>query len=194
MLNRQLYVVTCSVLLLLRKSSLSTVTMKSSTNSYPRYSHFQYVNLCYWEICLTKKSIGFLILFLELLSTRCWNLTLEALYDVEYPNAVAFKKAGSKLAKTSFKRDFVLYASLSKGVDRNPDFGNTSHHLWQPHRHIAQICFNRAGFPGGSGGKASACSVGDLGSIPGLGRSPGEWNGNPLQYSCLENSMDWGAW
>ena len=42
----------------------------------------------------------------------------------------------------------------------------------------------------GSDGKASACSAGDLGSIPGLGRSPGEGDGNPLQYSCLENSMD----
>ena len=50
------------------------------------------------------------------------------------------------------------------------------------------------GFPGGSEVKASACNVGDLGSIPGLGRSPGEENGNPLQYSCLENSMDEGAW
>ena len=50
------------------------------------------------------------------------------------------------------------------------------------------------GFPGGSEGKASACNVGDLGSIPGSGRSPGEGNGNLLQYSCLENSMDWGAW
>ena len=49
-------------------------------------------------------------------------------------------------------------------------------------------------FPGGSEGKVSACNVGDLGSIPGLGRSPGEGNGNPLQYSCLENSMDRGAW
>ena len=49
-------------------------------------------------------------------------------------------------------------------------------------------------FPGGSDGKASACSVGDPGSIPGLGRSPGEGNGNPLQYSCLENPMDGGAW
>ena len=46
------------------------------------------------------------------------------------------------------------------------------------------------GFPGGPEGKASACNVGDLGSIPGLGRSPGEGNGNPLQYSCLENPMD----
>ncbi|CAM9510333.1 unnamed protein product [Rangifer tarandus platyrhynchus] len=49
-------------------------------------------------------------------------------------------------------------------------------------------------FPGGSDGKASAYNVGDLGSIPGLGRSPGEGNGNPLQYSCLENPMDRGAW
>ena len=49
-------------------------------------------------------------------------------------------------------------------------------------------------FPGGSDGKASAYNVGDLGLIPGLGRSPGEGNGNPLQYSCLENSMDREAW
>ena len=49
------------------------------------------------------------------------------------------------------------------------------------------------GFPGGSDGKAFACNEGDPGSIPGLGRSPGEGNGNPLQHSCLENSMDGGA-
>ena len=49
-------------------------------------------------------------------------------------------------------------------------------------------------FPGGSDGKASVYKVGDLGSIPGSGRSPGEVNGNPLQYYCLENSMDGGAW
>ena len=50
------------------------------------------------------------------------------------------------------------------------------------------------GFPGGSDGKASACNAGDPGSIPGLGRSPGEGNDNPLQYSYLENSMERGAW
>ena len=50
------------------------------------------------------------------------------------------------------------------------------------------------GSPGGSDGKASVCNSGDLGSIPGLGRSPGEGNGTPLQYSCLENPMDGGAW
>ena len=50
------------------------------------------------------------------------------------------------------------------------------------------------GFPGGSEGKESTRNGGDLGSIPGLGRSPGEGNGHPLQYSCLENPMDRGAW
>ena len=49
-------------------------------------------------------------------------------------------------------------------------------------------------FPGDSDGKASAYNVGDPGSISGLGRSSGEGNGNPLQYSCLENPMDGGAW
>ena len=49
-------------------------------------------------------------------------------------------------------------------------------------------------FPGGSDSKESVYNAGDLGSIPGLGRFPGEGNGNPLQYSCLENPMDGGAW
>ena len=47
---------------------------------------------------------------------------------------------------------------------------------------------------GGSDGKESVCNAGDLDSVPGLGRSPGEGNGNSLQYSCLENPMDRGAW
>ena len=50
------------------------------------------------------------------------------------------------------------------------------------------------GFPGGSHGKEPVCNAGDPGSIPGLGRYSGEGNGNPLQYSCLENSIDRGAW
>ena len=50
------------------------------------------------------------------------------------------------------------------------------------------------GFPGGSDGKESPCNAGDAGSIPGLGRSPGEGHGSPLQCSCLENSLDRGAW
>ena len=50
------------------------------------------------------------------------------------------------------------------------------------------------GFPGGSDGKESVCNAGDAGSIPGRGISPGEGNGNPLQYSWLQNPMDRGAW
>ena len=53
---------------------------------------------------------------------------------------------------------------------------------------------NKKRSPGGSEGKASACNAEDLSSIPGSGRSPGEGNGNPLQYSCLENPRDRGAW
>ena len=50
------------------------------------------------------------------------------------------------------------------------------------------------GFTGGSAGKESVCNARDLGLIPGLGRSPGEGKGNPIQYSCLENPMDRGTW
>ena len=50
------------------------------------------------------------------------------------------------------------------------------------------------GFPGGSDSKESVCNVGDLGSFPGLGRSPGGGHGNPLQCSCQENPIDRGAW
>ena len=61
--------------------------------------------------------------------------------------------------------------------------------------HTVPCCLSTAlGFPGGSEVKASVCHVGDLGQIPGLGRFPGEGHGNPLQYSCLENPMDRGAW
>ena len=56
-----------------------------------------------------------------------------------------------------------------------------------------KLNFRKMGFPGGSDGKASAYNEGDLGSVPGSGRSPGEGNGNPCQYSCLEKPMDGGA-
>ena len=62
-------------------------------------------------------------------------------------------------------------------------------HLPERGKEMVNVCF-----PGGSGVKASAWNAGDPGSIPGLGRSPGEGNGNPLQYSCLKNPMDGGAW
>ena len=63
--------------------------------------------------------------------------------------------------------------------------------FWAIPEHLLHFCLTvKLGFPGGSDGKESTCNGGNLGSIPGLGRSPGEWNGYPLQYSGLENSMD----
>ena len=59
---------------------------------------------------------------------------------------------------------------------------------------IYTVLFICKGFPGGSEVKVSACNAGDLGLIPGSERSPGERNGNPLQYSCPKNPMDGGAW
>ena len=59
--------------------------------------------------------------------------------------------------------------------------------------HVIECLKVLSGFPGGSDGKASACNAGDLGLIPGSGRSPGERNNNLLQYSCLENPMVGGA-
>ena len=62
---------------------------------------------------------------------------------------------------------------------------------------IIYICIHTVGalgFRSGSDGKESTCNAGDLSLIPRSGRSPGEGNGNPLQYSCLENPMDQGAW
>ena len=63
---------------------------------------------------------------------------------------------------------------------------------WDAHYYGMVLTYG--GFPGGSDVKVSVYNAGDQGSIPGLGRSPGEGNGNPPQYSCLKNSMDRGAW
>ena len=87
-----------------------------------------------------------------------------------------------------------LIAQLVKNL---PEMQETRFNSW-----VGKICWRRdrlptpvfLGFPCGSAGKESACNVGDLGSIPGLGRSPGEGTGNPVQCSCLENPMDRGAW
>ena len=61
-------------------------------------------------------------------------------------------------------------------------------------RQLSSSSSSSSSFPGGSDSKESACNAGDPGSIPGLGTSPGEGNGNPFQYPCLENPMDRGAW
>ena len=73
-----------------------------------------------------------------------------------------------------------------------PLFGGGKQEYWSGLT-LYRLSHQGRGFPYSSGGQESACNAGDLGSIPGSGRSPGEGNGNPLQYSCLENLMD-GAW
>ena len=59
---------------------------------------------------------------------------------------------------------------------------------------LFDTCITKLGFPGGSDVKESVCNAGDLGSIPGSGRFPGDKNGNPFEYPCLENSMVREAW
>ena len=89
---------------------------------------------------------------------------------------------GQKLPRT--KLYTVMWVKLGGRVTemKSDDF-----FVWVP-------LFRGWGFPGGSEDKASTYSAGDLGSIPGSGRSPGKGNGNPIQYSCLENPMDGEAW
>ena len=72
--------------------------------------------------------------------------------------------------------------------------GHGTTDLFQVGKGVCQGCILSPWLSGGSDGKAASCNMGGPGSIPGSGRSPGEGNGNPLQYSCLENSMDGGAW
>ena len=97
---------------------------------------------------------------------------------------------------------FILFVVLLKKLSLEGEaFRKTGGRCMCSHTHAClcspvykfiMICL--FGFPGGSEGKASVCNTGDPGLIPGLGRSPGEGNGSPLQYSCLENPMDGGVW
>ena len=88
--------------------------------------------------------------------------------------------------------------SLSVSVSFICSFISSTDIYWLRILGTRDVVMNKTGkilFSSGvSAGKESACNAGDLGSIPGLGRSPGEGNGNPLQHSCLENLMDGEAW
>ena len=96
-----------------------------------------------------------------------------------------YKKTNKTLAT---EWSFVLFLlSYFKGIW---SFANID--LWG--KYLINSFILKCGFPGGSDSKTSICNAGDPGSIPGSGRSPGGVNGNPLQYSCLENPMDRGAW
>ena len=118
------------------------------------------------------------------------------------------------LARTTDAREAVAYAAvkeqsqysiigmeeiyLSRTKDDSVEdstTGNSEELLWRDMVFSSFICGqSKQGIPGGAGSKDSACNSGDPDSIPGSGRSPGEGNSDPLQYSCLENSVDRGAW
>ena len=87
-----------------------------------------------------------------------------------------------------------LQARVTVGSRAEPPFLMALYQYISTSSFLNCIIHENRGFPGGSDGKASARNAGDLDSIPGSGRAPGEGNGNPLQYSCLENSMDGAAW
>ena len=96
----------------------------------------------------------------------------------------------NSLVKTEGIQEVSLQEfSSHAGTTTSSDSGTLNSHKRTPPQ--KKECL---GFPGGSEVKASACTAGDPGSIPGLGRSPGEGNDNPLQCSCQENPMDGGAW
>ena len=101
-----------------------------------------------------------------------------AVLSVTAENSVGTWKLGIS-KKICFSAVIIKLSNLQRETYRH----NNNSVLWW-----------RMDFPNGSDSKVSACTAGDPGSIPGLGKSPGEGNGNPLQYPCLKNPMDGGAW
>ena len=105
--------------------------------------------------------------------------------------------AGKGAVLTHGKEGSWAFEGLRESAKSLQQLGLLPRPVRGPHPHDANSpsgISSCSGFPGGSEGEASARNAGDLGSTPGSGRSPGEGNGNPLQYSCLENPMDGGAW
>ena len=101
-----------------------------------------------------------------------------------------FRPIEFEFIKREMSRPNLIEASLMAQLVKNPQVDSWAGKIhWRRDRLPTPVFL---GFPFGSAGKESACNVGDLGLIPGLGRSPGEGKCYPLQYSCLENSMDYG--
>ena len=119
--------------------------------------------------------------FLPLLLLKCFQLKTICQRDIFWGGLLWFSLVNQKVHGTILLSLTDIPAQL---WDCTPQLLNTR----------GDLLVRGLDFPGGSDGKASVYNVGDPGSIPGLGRSLGEGNGNPLQYYCLENPMDRGAW
>ena len=142
---------------------------------------------------------------------KYWSFSLSIISSKEIPGLISFRvdwldllavqgTLNSLLQHHSSKAS-ILWRSVFFTVQLSHPYMTTGKTIaltrWTFVGKVMSLLFNmlsRLDFPGGSDGKVSAYNAGDLGSIPGLGRSPGEGNGNPLQYSCLENPMDRRAW
>ena len=122
--------------------------------------------------------------------SRCFSGIPCFFYDpMDVGNLISDSSAFSKSSLNIWK--FSVHILLK------PSFENFEHFfasMWNECNCVVVWTFFDIPFPGGSDGKASAYNAGDPGSVPGLGSSPGEGNGNQLKYSCLENPMDGGAW
>ena len=97
------------------------------------------------------------------------------------------------LVMNKYKVNYCTFP-LDKTCKSSSDIRAEGYRVLNAEMFMSALQLKYSGLPWWLSGKESACNAGDPGSTPGLGRSPGEGNGNPLQYSCLENSMDRGAW
>ena len=136
---------------------------------------------------------------------QTWNSNPGCLTQpVPLNNIILSQCSSRKFNKEMGKPDHLtcLLRNLFVGQEATVRTGHGTMDWFQIGKGVHQSCilspclfnfYTELDFPGGSDGKASVYNLGDLGSIPGSGRFPGEGNGNPLQYSCLENPMDGGA-
>ena len=106
----------------------------------------------------------------------------------------AVSLSAGKLDSLVFQWDGLLLCQKVSLVDCGGGKFPISKRRQGPKNNFQSLLISYLGFPGGSVVKNPPANTGDMGSIPGWGRSPGEWNGKPLQYSCLGNTWDRGAW
>ena len=123
---------------------------------------------------------------------NCWEAIKFTGFIYDHQNKMYFsqKESYSSIFQkhhSQVKKARYLTTTKNLSGSKTPTLSN------MPHFFVSASVLKRD-FSGGTDSKESACNAGDLGSIPGSGRFPGEGNGNPLQYSCLGNHMDRGAW
>ena len=123
---------------------------------------------------------------------QLWFVTLPFMKQGRLASALGLRGAWWWVVSTAFAKCQVFWKKTKSIAAGSWKLSAPGEDVKRPH--FLLWSYRLIGFPGHSDSKESACNVGDKDSIPGSGRSPGEGNGDPLQYSCLENPMDRGAW